>query len=77
VLKIPAPIRGKTRVQYPLATSPVEYLDIQLPGIEDLPYANQSHFEMLLEMLPVDDIITIFTHLLFEQKTLLVAPKIS
>lgn len=51
-------------------------LEIALPYIEELPFVNQSHFEMLLESIHPDDIVTIFTHMLFEQKTLLIAPKV-
>lgn len=65
VFKIPAPIRNKQKVIYPLlqVESP---LVISLPGIEELPYANPSHFELLLDLLPVEDIVNIFTHMLFE-----------
>lgn len=41
-------------------------LEIGLPSIEELPYVNPSHFEMLLELIHTDDIVTIFTHMLFE-----------
>ncbi len=37
---------------------------------------NPSHFEALLSYLPVDDIVNIFTHMLFEHKTLLISPKV-
>jgi hypothetical protein len=53
-----------------------EYLEIYLPGIEELPFVNHSHFEMLLDSMKVEDIIKAFTHMLFESKTLLIAPTI-
>jgi hypothetical protein len=45
------------------------------PAILELPYANNSFFELLLDKLKPDDIITIFTVMLLEKKVLLIAPK--
>lgn len=71
VFKIPTPKRNKTKVIYPLMKYKTEWgivknLEIGLPSIEELPYVNPSHFEMLLEMINTSDIVTIFTHMLFE-----------
>jgi hypothetical protein len=44
-----------------------------VPKIDELPYVNHSHFEALLSCIDQEDIVTIFTHLLFESKTLLIA----
>lgn len=73
VFKIPAPVRTlNTKILYPLING---VLEIVQPSIEDLPFVNTSHFEKLFRYLPADDIINIFTHMLFEQKTLLVSQK--
>jgi len=43
-----------------------------LPDITDLPYANQSHFDKLLEMFDGNDIVRVFTSLLLEERVLLI-----
>jgi len=45
------------------------------PAILELPYANNSFFQLLLDKLKPDDIITIFTVMMLEKKILLIAPK--
>lgn len=65
VFKIPAPIRNKQTIFYPLCNNRPP-LEISLPSIEDLPFANQSHFELMLQFLSIEDIVNIFTHMLFE-----------
>ena len=51
------------------------YLEMSQPGIQELPYANHSFFEVLLQKIKPDEIITIFTVMLLEKKVLLIAPK--
>jgi len=46
----------------------------QPPSLK-LPYTNNSFFELLLDSIDPDDIITIFTVMLLEKKILLIAPK--
>ncbi len=54
---------------------PQKPLTMSQPAILELPYANNSFFELLLDKLKPDDIITIFTVMLLEKKVLLIAPK--
>ncbi|NBO22859.1 hypothetical protein EBU94_05940 [bacterium] len=57
-------MRDRKVIKYPLRDE--EYLGINLPSIDELPYCDQSFFEMMLENLNSDQIIEIFTHMLFE-----------
>ena len=69
MFRIPAPIQKKQTIFYPLhraAPDSKKHLEIHLPSIEELPYANESHFQLLLNHLSIDDIVIIFTHMLFE-----------
>jgi hypothetical protein len=72
VFQIPAPIRNKEIVRYPRLTD--KPLKMSQPGILELPYMNLSFFQLMLANISPDDIVTIFTCLLFEKKILLVAP---
>lgn len=45
---------------------------IAQPSVDDLPYANDSHFDLLLSLMDPEDIVRIFTSLLFEERVLLV-----
>jgi hypothetical protein len=75
VFKIPVPSRIKPKIKYPrwrplLATQTLDDLDfikLQNPGMDELPFVNHSHFETLLEFMPNhEDIVRVFTHMLFE-----------
>ena len=46
------PSRNRLTLKYPLL-KPNEYLEIAMPNLEELPYANHSHFEMLIASLNV------------------------
>jgi len=80
VFKIPNPDRIKSKIKYPqyvpFQENEKSWIELKVPLITELPYANDSHMEMMLEYLTVDDIVRIFTHMLYEQKTLLIAPKV-
>ena len=65
VFKLPVPSRNKLTLKYPLLKRD-QYLEIAMPNLEELPYANHSHFEMLMGSLSVHDIVEVFTHMLFE-----------
>lgn len=72
MFKIPRPLRSRQIYFYPVKEN--KLIELALPAIEDLPYACFQHYELLLRHLPVEDIVTVFTHMLFEQKTLLICP---
>ena len=42
-------------------------MEFTQPPINELPYVNQSFFNILFKALPVELIVTIFTHLLVER----------
>lgn len=73
VFTIPVPNRDRKKIYYPILLGS-EFLEIYLPSIDELPYYDPSFFNLLLENINPDQIIEIFTHMLFEQKTLLVCP---
>ena len=78
VFQIPVPIRNQEVVNFKLHKKdgfPQKPLTMSQPAILELPYANNSFFELLLDKLKPDDIITIFTVMLLEKKVLLIAPK--
>jgi hypothetical protein len=62
-------------VLLPQLESP-QKLEIELPGIQNMHYANVSHFRTLLEHINVEDIVTIFTHMLFNECVILISPKV-
>lgn len=72
VFTIPVPIRDRKKIRFPLLDG--DTLDIFLPSIDELPYCDHSFFTMLLEYVSPDNLIEIFTNMLFEQKTLLICP---
>lgn len=58
----------------PRPNHPVKFenMKMELPGIEELPYANSTHFDKLIEVMEEKDIVRVFTSLLFEERVLLI-----
>lgn len=79
---MPIPSREKKKLKYPKFESVYsfneepDYLEIQFSGIENLPFVNHSHFELLLDSFTIEEIVKSFTYMLFESKTLLIAPQV-
>lgn len=46
------------------------------PEIKDLHYVNQSHFKKLLDYICIEDIVTIFTQMLFNECVVLIVPEV-
>lgn len=52
-----------------------ENIKMTLPAISELPFTNTSHYDKLLNVMQVEDIVRIFTSLLFEERVLLIMDK--
>jgi len=64
VFTIPVPNRDRKKIIYPLYDE--KYLEIFLPSIDEMPYCDHSFFEMLLDNINPDQMIEVFTQMLFE-----------
>ena len=65
VFHINTPREDKTVINY-------NSIMISLPKLEELPYACQSFFNILFQNMDIETIIKTFTHLLFEEKIIVV-----
>lgn len=67
VLETPAPPRGLVQVRYNKFSKQHQTIELKQPPINKLPYVNNSFFNCLFKLIDLDDIVTIFTHLLVEK----------
>ena len=66
VFTIPVPNRDRKKINYPILDDEEKYLEIFLPSIDEMPYCDHSFFVMLLDNINPDQMIEVFTHMLFE-----------
>lgn len=64
--RIPAPPQNNSYVIY-------EDIVMTRPDTTELPLANDSHFSTLLDRMEVNEIVDLFTCIIFEESVLLVA----
>lgn len=74
MFRVPTPLQNKLTVVMPLLDG--SELEMSLPGMDELPYANVQHFKQLLDSVDPQELITIFTHMLFERRVLLIVPTV-
>lgn len=65
VWKIPCPMADNNDVIF-------DGIRISLPAVHELPYVNDSHFDLLLQKMEPEHIVRVFTALLFEERVLLI-----
>jgi hypothetical protein len=68
VLECPAPPRGLAKVKLEKYSKPGKFMELSQPPINELPYINRSFFDILFRNMTVENIVTIFTHLLVERQ---------
>ena len=68
VLECPAPPRGLVKVKIEKYSRPGKYMELTQPPVNELPYVNRSFFDILFRNITVENIVTIFTHILVEKQ---------
>jgi len=72
VLECPAPPRGLAKVKLEKYSKPGKFMELSQPPINELPYINRSFFDILFRNMTVENVVTIFTHLLVERQVIIV-----